>query len=61
MNARRGGQRRSEMAFLRCVSELCVAQMSAGRHHSLIPLAPKSDWARELCELVQHDLLKGMR
>lgn len=61
MKAQRGGQRRSEVAFLHCVSELCVTQMSAGRHRRLIPLAPKSDGAQELWEPVQRDLVKGVR
>ena len=47
--------------FFTVYQSFVLTQMSAGRHNSLMPLAPKSDGAQELCELVQRDLLKGMR
>lgn len=61
MNARRGGQRRSEVAFLHCVSEPCAHTDVCWKAQDLVPLAPKPGEAQELWELVQRDLLKGVR
>lgn len=53
-----GGQRWP--LFTVCQS-FVLTQVSAARRKSLMPVAPKSEWAQELCKLVQRDLLKGMR
>lgn len=47
--------------FLTVYQSFVLTQISAERHKSLMPLAPKSERAQELCKLVQRDLLKGVR
>lgn len=44
MNAQRGGQRRSETAFLRCVSELCAHTNVCWKAHEPNPLGSQVRW-----------------
>lgn len=55
------GSRGQRWPFLPVHQSFVHTHLSAGRHESIVPLAAKSDGARELCDLVQRDISKGVR
>lgn len=55
------GRRGERWPFFTMCQSLVLTQMFAGSHKSLMPSTSKSDGAQELCELIQHHLLKHVR
>lgn len=55
------GSRGQRWPFFPVHQSFVHTHLSAGKHESIVPLAAKSDGARELCDLVQCDISKGVR